>query len=166
MKKMASKTATIPRITIQQPASAPRVDNAKKRNNLKQSNNAALKGAMAALAGGAAGALVGGLLVRAGVSPKVAAVGCTVAGVVGTVTLKGTPRMAAAGSAATGAGQMALAWLASKRPATPAPAAAPVAAAAPRQIAAAPRKGLPEDVAEAFAAARRQMAESTFEGVR
>jgi len=161
---MAAKTATIPRITIQQPAPAPRADNAKKRNANKQANNQALKGALAALAGGAAGALIGGLLVRAGVSPKVAAVGCTVAGVVGTVTMKGTAKMAAAGSAATGAGQMALAWLASRK--APAPASPPVTAAQPKQIAAAPRKGLPEDVADAFAAVRRQMAESTFEGVR
>ncbi len=66
--------------------------------------------------GGAGGAMVGGLLVRSGVTPTTAAVGVTVAGSVGAaMAKKGTPmRLASGGAAAAGAGQLALAWLASQ----------------------------------------------------
>ena len=50
----------------------------------------ALKNAAAAVVGGAAGALVGGLMVRSGIKPSTAAVGVTVAGGVAAATMKGT----------------------------------------------------------------------------
>ena len=74
----------------------------------------AFKNAAAAVVGGATGAMVGGLLVRAGVKPTTAAVGVTVAGAVAASTMKGMTRLAAGGAAAAGAGQLALTWLASQ----------------------------------------------------
>lgn len=66
--------------------------------------------------GGAGGAVIGGLLVRSGISPTTAAVGVTVAGgVAATMSKKGSAmRLATGGAAAAGAGQLALAWLASQ----------------------------------------------------
>jgi hypothetical protein len=95
--------------------------------------NTALKTAAAAAAGGAGGALIGGLLVRSGVNVKTAAVGVTVAGAVGAMTLNGNAKVAAYGAAAAGAGQLALGWLAdrtskyeaAKAEAVPPPKAAP-----------------------------------------
>lgn len=92
-------------------ATAPR----RRRRPAPSKNNAALKGGLAALIGGAGGALAGGLLVKAGIKPTTAAVGITVAGAVGTFTLDGTARAVSAGVASSGAGQLALGWLATVR---------------------------------------------------
>jgi len=87
---------------------------APRRRNTK--DNQALKNVAAAVVGGAGGAVVGGLLVRSGISPTTAAVGVTVAGgVAATMAKKGTAmRLATGGAAAAGAGQLALAWLATQ----------------------------------------------------
>lgn len=91
--------------------SAPR-----RRTTRKKNNNQALKNVAAAVVGGAGGAVVGGMLVRSGVSPTTAAVGVTVAGgVAATMAKRGSAmRLATGGAAAAGAGQLALAWLASQ----------------------------------------------------
>lgn len=73
-----------------------------------------MKTTMSAVGGGAAGALIGGLLVRSGVAVNTAAIGVTAAGAVGAMTLKGASRTAAYGAAAAGAGQLALGWLAGR----------------------------------------------------
>ena len=80
------------------------------------SGNQAIKNVGAAVLGGAGGAVIGGLLVRSGISPTTAAVGVTVAGgVAATMAKKGSAmRLATGGAAAAGAGQLALAWLASQ----------------------------------------------------
>jgi hypothetical protein len=112
--------------------------------------NQVLKMAASTVLGGASGAMVGGLLVRAGVKPTTAAVGVTVAGAVGASTLKGMGRLAAGGAAAAGAGQLALAWLSSqsqpKKPGVPAPVPAKTG-----------RNAGPEDIESAFARAREQL---------
>jgi len=92
-------------------APAPVARRAPRRNR----SNVALKNGVAALVGGAGGALAGGLLVKAGIKPTSAAVGITVAGAVGTITLTGTSRAVSAGVASAGAGQLALGWLAKVR---------------------------------------------------
>lgn len=85
----------------------------------KQDPYAPVKNGLYALLGGVGGAVVGGLLVRQGVTPTTAGVGVTVAGSVGTLTLNNPdkegltgPQVAALGTAAAGAGQLALVWIA------------------------------------------------------
>jgi hypothetical protein len=68
----------------------------------------------AGLAGGAAGAAAGGLLVKTGLPPLAAAGIVAGAGGVGTYALKGYARSAAAGVGAAGAGQFALTLMAKK----------------------------------------------------
>ena len=68
---------------------------------------------VAGVAGGALGALAGGMLVRWDINPTLAAVVMTVGGGVAAYTMGGKGRAAAAGLAAAGAGQLALAMLAS-----------------------------------------------------
>lgn len=89
---------------------------ARRRTRRANNNNSTVKNVGAAVLGGAGGAVVGGLLVRSGISPTTAAVGVTVAGgVASTMAKKGTAmRLATGGAAAAGAGQLALAWLASQ----------------------------------------------------
>ena len=67
---------------------------------------------LAGVLGGGLGALAGGLLVRWDVNPTLAAVVMTVGGGVAAYTMDGKARAAAAGLAAAGAGQLALAMLA------------------------------------------------------
>jgi hypothetical protein len=67
---------------------------------------------LAGVLGGGIGALAGGLLVRWDVNPTLAAVVMTVGGGVAAYTMDGKARAAAAGLAAAGAGQLALAMLA------------------------------------------------------
>src|SRR5688572_15928938 len=67
---------------------------------------------VAGVIGGGLGALAGGLLVRWDVNPTLAAVVMTVGGGVAAYTMDGKARAAAAGLAAAGAGQLALAMLA------------------------------------------------------
>ena len=112
-------------------------------------SNAALKNGVAALVGGAGGALVGGLLVKAGVKPTTAAVGVTVAGGVGAFTLTGAARAASTGVAAAGAGQLALGWLAKVRQGLPA------GEQLPQQLPAA-HEHIDIDVNDAFRQARNQ----------
>lgn len=124
--------------------------NTSRRNGRTGGNQQALKNAAAAVAGGAAGAMAGGLLVRAGVKPTTAAVGVTVAGAVAASTMKGMGRLAAGGAAAAGAGQLALAWLASQsKPKAQEPAALPPPAEK--------RNAAPDDIEVAFARAREQL---------
>lgn len=66
---------------------------------------------VAGVLGGGIGALAGGLLVRWDVNPTLAAVVMTVGGGVAAYTMDGKARAAAAGLAAAGAGQLALAML-------------------------------------------------------
>ncbi len=66
---------------------------------------------VAGVVGGGLGALAGGLLVRWDVNPTLAAVAMTVGGGVAAYTMDGKARAAAAGIAAAGAGQLALAML-------------------------------------------------------
>jgi len=66
---------------------------------------------LAAALGGLGGAVAGGLLVRMGVKPAVAAAGVAVVGGVGVATMDGHWRNAAVGVGALGFGQLALAWL-------------------------------------------------------
>lgn len=80
---------------------------------------APVKTGLYALLGGVGGAAIGGLLVRQGVTPVTAGVGVTVAGSVATMTLNDAdkegltgPQVAALGTAAAGAGQLALVWIA------------------------------------------------------
>lgn len=121
-----------------------------RRNSRSRAANPALKNAAAAVAGGAAGAMVGGLLVRAGVKPTTAAVGVTVGGAVAASTMKGMGRLAAGGAAAAGAGQLALAWLASQnKPKAEEPRALPPAGEK--------RNAAPDDIESAFARAREQL---------
>lgn len=68
----------------------------------------------AGIVGGGLGALAGGLLVRWDVNPTLAAVVMTVGGGVAAYTMDGKARAAAAGLAAAGAGQLALAMLANR----------------------------------------------------
>ncbi len=116
---MAKKRAAVqrrapaPRARARAPAAPAR------RRPARRKSNVALKNGVAALVGGASGALAGGLLVKAGVKPTTAAVGVTVAGAVGTMTLTGTSRAVSAGVASAGAGQLALGWLATVRNAQP-----------------------------------------------
>ncbi len=65
---------------------------------------------LAALLGGAAGALVAYWLERLGVKPQMAAAGVAIAGAVGAAATTGVVRHAAAGAAAAGAGQLAVSW--------------------------------------------------------
>jgi hypothetical protein len=114
--------------------------------------NVAMKQTMAALAGGAGGALIGGLAVRAGIRPETAALGLMVGGGVAALTASGLTRYAAGGVAAAGAGQVALAWLA-KRPTEQQKLASSADADKPRQ-------GLGDGsdaVLEAFNAARNEL---------
>lgn len=71
-----------------------------------------MENTLAAVLGGGGGALLGGLLVRWGVSPEMSALAMTVGGGVAAYTMSGTIRTAASGLAAAGAGQLALALLA------------------------------------------------------
>lgn len=71
-----------------------------------------MKNGLAAVAGGAVGSVVGGLLVRSGVRPQTATIGMLAAGGVGAMTMKGAGRYASFGVAAAGAGQLALTALA------------------------------------------------------
>lgn len=113
-RKALQRRAPAPRARARAPAAAPA-----RRPARRKKSNAALKNGVAALVGGAGGALAGGLLVKAGVKPTTAAVGVTVAGAVGTITLTGTSRAVSAGIASAGAGQLALGWLATVRNAHP-----------------------------------------------
>ena len=97
-----------------------------------------LENTLAAVLGGGGGALLGGLLVRWGVTPEMSALAMTVGGGVAAYTMNGTMRTAASGLAAAGAGQLALALLAKeaskeadKVAATPAPAGKPANAMLP-----------------------------------
>lgn len=111
-----------------------------------RSSHASVKNTVAAVVGGAAGSVVGGLLVRVGMSPQAAAIGVTAVGSVGAIALSGPARSAMIGVAAAGAGQVVLVWMASRQPAaTP---------EAPK------RQGYDKVVNRAFHAARRQMADS------
>ncbi len=65
---------------------------------------------MASLAGGAAGALAGGLAIRGGMSTDTVALGLVLGGGVAALTATGLVRFAAGGVAAAGAGQVALRW--------------------------------------------------------
>jgi hypothetical protein len=65
--------------------------------------------------GGLAAALAGGLLVRRGVKPAVAAAGIVTVGGIGSLALPGTWRCAALGAGAFGVGQLALGWLEAER---------------------------------------------------
>ncbi len=112
-------------------------------------NNQVLKMAASTVLGGASGALVGGLLVRAGVKPTTAAVGVAVAGTVGASTLKGRGRLASGGAAAAGAGQLALSWLTAQ--------SKPAAVAAPTAAKKTKRNAGPADIEAAFARAREQL---------
>ena len=76
------------------------------------SSGPGMENTLAAVLGGGGGALLGGLLVRWGVSPEMSALAMTVGGGVGAYTMSGTMRTAASGLAAAGAGQLALALLA------------------------------------------------------
>src|SRR5688500_1461774 len=60
---------------------------------------------LAAVLGGGGGALLGGLLVRWGVTPEMSALAMTAGGGVAAYTMSGTMRTAASGLAAAGAGQ-------------------------------------------------------------
>jgi len=71
-----------------------------------------MENTLAAVLGGGGGALLGGLLVRWGVTPEMSALAMTVGGGVAAYTMNGTMRTAASGLAAAGAGQLALALLA------------------------------------------------------
>lgn len=76
----------------------------------------AMRQTLAALAGGAAGALAGGLAIRAGLKTDTVALGLVLGGGVAAITATGLTRYAAGGVAAAGAGQVALLWL-EKQPA-------------------------------------------------
>ncbi len=97
-----------------------------------------MENTLAAVLGGGGGALLGGLLVRWGVTPEMSALAMTVGGGVAAYTMSGTMRTAASGLAAAGAGQLALALLAKeatkeadKVAATPATAGKPANAMLP-----------------------------------
>lgn len=116
------------------------------RRRVASRSGAGWKTALAFVAGGAGGALAGGLAVKAGVSPKTAAVGVTLLSGVGAFALAGTMRTVAGGAAAAGAGQIALAWLAQQQP---------------KDKAEAPRQGLkPGDIHQAFRDAKRDLGRS------
>lgn len=90
---------------------------AKKKPKVRRRNAARLpapgmENTLAAVLGGGGGALLGGLMVRWGVSPEMSALAMTVGGGVAAYTMSGTMRTAASGLAAAGAGQLALALLA------------------------------------------------------
>ena len=120
----------------------------------------AVKSALAMTAGGAAGALLGGVLVRAGGSPKWAAGILTVAGLAGAIYFKGAARAAAAGAGAAGAGQVALALLARRSANQAPPAQLPPQQAQRPGVRPRPRQGL--DVDDAFQDARRQAAGDAY----
>jgi len=69
---------------------------------------------VAGIAGGAAGAAVGGLLVKAGVGPTLSAGIVTATGGAGAYLLRGYAKSASIGVAASGAGQLALTLMARK----------------------------------------------------
>ena len=73
-------------------------------------NEAALKTAGVAIAGGAAGALGAGIAVGAGIKPQTAAIATLVGGAVGAYALKGSAKVAAMGAACAASGQLALSW--------------------------------------------------------
>ncbi len=116
---------------------------AKKKQRVRRRNAAryaapGMENTLAAVLGGGGGALLGGLLVRWGVSPEMSALAMTVGGGVAAYTMSGTLRTAASGLAAAGAGQLALALLAKeaskeaeKVAATPAPRLKPANAMLP-----------------------------------
>lgn len=99
----------------------------RRRNAARGSSAPAMENTLAAVLGGGGGALLGGLLVRWGVSPEMSALAMTVGGGVAAYTMSGTMRTAASGLAAAGAGQLALTVLAKEaskeadKVATPAP---------------------------------------------
>lgn len=66
--------------------------------------------ALAALLGGVAGSVLGGLAVRAGFKPWQVATGMTVGGGALALASEGTTRVAMGGVAAAGAGQLVMAW--------------------------------------------------------
>lgn len=104
-------------VAIARPAPVAPVAQATPRPSARGKGGAAGSGwktVLAAIAGGAGGALVGGVMVRAGVKPTTAAVMVTTAGAVGAAATKGPLRAAAFGCAAAGAGQLALGWLANR----------------------------------------------------
>lgn len=110
----------------------------RRRNAGRGSSGPGMENTLAAVLGGGGGALLGGLLVRWGVSPEMSALAMTVGGGVGAYTMSGTMRTAASGLAAAGAGQLALALLAKeatkeadKVAATPATAGKPANALLP-----------------------------------
>ena len=70
---------------------------------------------LASLAGGLAGALIGGYLVRLGVRPCAAAAGVTVAGGLAALAGRGRVRSVGCGAAAMGVSQLALAWMQRER---------------------------------------------------
>lgn len=118
------------------------------RRKVASRSGAGWKTTLAFVAGGAGGALAGGLAVKAGVSPKTAAVGVTLLGGVGAFALSGTVRTMAGGAAAAGAGQIALAWLAHHQQKQ-------------GEKAEAPRQGLqPGDIHQAFRDAKRDVRRS------
>lgn len=85
---------------------------ARRKKTVVRRGNPTVKNVAGLMVGGASGALVGGLLVRAGVAPTPAALGVTAVGAVGTFTTTGVTKWAAGGMAASGVGQVALTWLA------------------------------------------------------
>ena len=106
----------------------------RRRNAARGSSTPAMENTLAAVLGGGGGALLGGLLVRWGVSPEMSALAMTVGGGVAAYTMSGTMRTAASGLAAAGAGQLALTVLAkeaSKEVEKAAPAAKPANAMLP-----------------------------------
>lgn len=74
-----------------------------------------VKNGAAAVAGGALGSLLGGLLVRSGINPRTATIGMVGLGAVGALTTTGTTRYASFGVAAAGAGQLSLSLLADQQ---------------------------------------------------
>lgn len=85
---------------------------ARRKTPAPRRTNPMVKNMAGLVVGGASGALVGGLLVQAGVAPTQAALGVTALGTVGTFTTTGVTKWVSGGMAATGAGQLALTWLA------------------------------------------------------
>ncbi len=77
----------------------------------KRKRSESLGATIAAALGGLGAACVGGVLVRMGVRPVVAAAGVGGVGALGAVALDGRARDAALGASAVGAGQLVLAWL-------------------------------------------------------
>jgi len=71
--------------------------------------------AVAAMVGGAGGAVIVSALVRAGVAPRPAALAVAVGGGLSALALGGTARQVAIGAAAASLGQLALMWVEAKR---------------------------------------------------